>query len=81
MLSDTKVRSAKPRQKPYKISDGHQLYLYVSTAGGKLWRMNDQFDEKQRTLSLGHYPIIGLSEARELRDEDKRRRTASQRMN
>lgn len=72
MLSDAKVRSAKPRQKPYKISDGHQLYLYVSTAGGKLWRMNYQFNEKQRTLSLGRYPVIGLSEARGLRDEAKR---------
>ena len=53
MLSDAKIRAAKPRQKPYKLADSHQLYLYVSPAGGKLWRMNYLFDGKQRTLSIG----------------------------
>ena len=73
MLSDAKIRAAKPRQKPYKLADSHQLYLYVSSAGGKLWRMNYQFDGKQRTLSIGPYPLISLAEARAQRDEAKRK--------
>ena len=64
LLSDAKIRAAKPRQKPYKLADSHQLYLCVSAAGGKLWRMNQMFDGKQRTLSIGPYPLISLAEAR-----------------
>lgn len=73
MLSDAKIRAAKPRQKPYKLTDSHQLYLYVSPAGGKLWRMNYMFDNKQRTLVIGPYPLISLAEARAQRDEAKRK--------
>lgn len=73
MLSDAKIRAAKPRQKPYKLADSHQLYLYVSAAGGKLWRMNYMFDGKQRTLSIGPYPLISLADARAQRDEAKRK--------
>jgi integrase len=73
LLSDAKIRAAKPRQKPYKLADSHQLYLYVSAAGGKLWRMNYLFDGRQRTLSIGPYPLIGLAEARAQRDEAKRK--------
>lgn len=40
MLTDTKIRASKPAEKPYKPSDAHQLYLLVTPAGGKLWRMN-----------------------------------------
>jgi integrase len=72
LLSDTRIRAAKARPKPYKISDGQQLYLYVTTAGGKLWRMNYQYDEKQRTMSFGSYPMVSLAEARQLRDKAKR---------
>lgn len=72
LLSDTKIRAAKARAKPYKISDGQQLYLYVTTAGGKLWRMNYQYNQRQRTMSFGSYPMVGLTEARQLRDKAKR---------
>ena len=73
MLSDAKIRAAKPCQKPYKITDSHQLYLFVSPAGGKLWRMNYMFDGKQRTLTIGPYPLVSLAEARAQRDEAKRK--------
>jgi len=73
LLSDIKIRKAKPAHKPYKLADGHQLYLYVSPAGGKFWRMNYTFDGKQRTLSIGPYPLIGLAEARTQRDEARRK--------
>jgi hypothetical protein len=55
MLTDTKIRASKPLEKPYKLSDAHQLYLLITPAGGKLWRMNYAFGGKQRALSFGAY--------------------------
>lgn len=69
MLTDTKIRASKPTEKPYKLSDAHQLYLLVTPAGGKLWRMNYTFGGKQRALSFGTYPLVGLAEARQKRDD------------
>jgi hypothetical protein len=37
-LTDTKIRSAKPTEKPYKLLDGHGLYLDVRPSGSKIWR-------------------------------------------
>ena len=51
-----------------KYSDGGGLYLHVSEAGGCLWRMGYRFEGKQKTLSLGQYPAVGLKLARERRD-------------
>ncbi|MEO6248927.1 MAG: integrase arm-type DNA-binding domain-containing protein [Sphingomicrobium sp.] len=77
MLSDAKIKAAKPQPKAYKLSDTGQLYLFVSSAGGKLWRMNYAFGRNaagtamQKTLSFGSYPIVSLMEARRSRDEAK----------
>ena len=70
-LTDTVLRSLKPTGKPQKYSDGGGLYLYVSAAGGKLWRMDYRFEGKRKTLSFGPYPAIGLGDARKLREEAK----------
>lgn len=73
-LSDTKIRAAKATGKAYKLSDGQQLYLHVSAAGGRSWRMNYQFGRNgagnlvQKTLTIGAYPAITLAQAREARD-------------
>lgn len=71
MLTDTAVRNAKPKEKPYKISDSGGLYLLVKSAG-KYWRMNYRFTGKQKTLSLGIYPTIPLTDARKQRDEARK---------
>lgn len=71
MLSDAKIRSAKPGDKPYKLGDSNQLYLFVSPTGGKLWRMNYAFFGKQKSLSFGPYPLISLADARKMRDVAK----------
>jgi hypothetical protein len=57
MLSDTEVRRAKTKEKPYKLADGRGMYLLVNASGGKLWRMNYRFQEKQKTLAFGAYPV------------------------
>jgi len=68
-LSDIAIRSAKPREKAYKLADGGGMYLEVSPAGGKWWRLKYRYDGKEKRLSLGTYPEVGLREAREKRDD------------
>ncbi|MEA3538367.1 MAG: tyrosine-type recombinase/integrase [Pseudomonadota bacterium] len=71
-LSALAVRNAKSREKPYKLGDGGGLYLLVKPSGTRLWRMNYAYMGRQNTLSFGEWPLIGLAEAREKRDEAKR---------
>lgn len=69
MLTDIKIRAAKPTDKPYKLFDANGLFLLVNPNGSKLWRFKFMRERKQRTLALGRYPDVGLAEARRLRDE------------
>lgn len=71
-LKDIQVKNAKPKDKPYKLSDGGGLYLLVNPNGGKGWRLKYRFQGKEKLLSLGVYPEIGLKEARERRDTARR---------
>ena len=68
-LTDMKIRKAKPRPKPYKMSDGGGLFLLVKPGGGKLWRQKYRFLGKERLLSHGKYPAVTLAQARQKRDE------------
>lgn len=78
VLNDAKIKAAKPGDKPYRVGDSGQLYLQVTPAGGKHWRMNYTFGRNaagkpvQKTLSFGSYPAVTLLEARARRDEAKR---------
>ncbi len=67
-MSDTKARNAKPKDKQFKLFDTDGLFLLVSPAGGKWWRFKYRFGGKEKLLSLGTYPEVGLSQARERRD-------------
>jgi len=69
MLTETKIRTAKPRPTSYKLSDANRLFLLVAPAGGKLWRWNYTYDGKNKTMALGAYPLVSLSDARLKRDE------------
>ncbi len=71
-LSDIKCKSLKPREKPYKVSDGGGLYLEITPAGSKCWRMKYRIHGKEKRLSLGIYPSISLGQAREGRDNAKK---------
>ena len=64
-LSDAKVRNAKPAEKSYKLADARGMYLLVTPAGGKCWRMKYRFEGKEKTLSFGTYPDVSLGDARE----------------
>lgn len=63
-LTSVAVRNAKPKTKPYKLSDGHGLHLLVHPNGGRYWRLSYRFGGKQKTLALGAYPVVTLATAR-----------------
>lgn len=67
-LSVVSIKAAKGRDKPYKLTDGDGLFLYVAPNGGRYWRMNYRYLGKQKTLAFGVWPGIGLADAREQRD-------------
>ena len=69
MLTDIQVRSAKPTERPRKLSDARGLYLYVVPTGGRYWRFDYSFDGKRRTMALGTYPEVSLAKARHRHQE------------
>ena len=71
-LTDTAIRNAKPGEKPAKIFDERGLFLLVTPAGGKWWRLRYKFDGKEKLLSLGTYPDTGLKDARTRRDDARK---------
>lgn len=71
-LSDTAIRKAKPRAKPFKVFDTNGLLMIVTPAGGKWWRLRYTMDGKEKLLSLGTYPDTSLAAARERRDKARR---------
>lgn len=66
-LTDIKVKNAKPTDKQFKLADGEGMYLLVHPNGGKYWRLKYQFAGKEKTLAIGTYPTVSLSEARDKR--------------
>ncbi|MGP2409987.1 tyrosine-type recombinase/integrase [Yersinia sp. 2553 StPb PI] len=67
-LNDTKIRSLKPSEKPFKISDSHGLYLLVNPSGSRLWYLKYRINRKESRLGLGAYPDVSLADARQQRD-------------
>ena len=57
-LTDTAIRTAKPRTKSFKLFDRGGLYLEVNPAGGKWWRWKYRFGGKENRLSFGVYPDV-----------------------
>ncbi|HJV73013.1 MAG TPA: integrase arm-type DNA-binding domain-containing protein [Noviherbaspirillum sp.] len=71
-LTDIQPRNAKPKDKPYKLSDGGGLYLLVKTDGAKYWRMDYRHAGTRKTLAFGRYPQTSLAQAREKRAAARR---------
>ncbi len=70
-LTDTLIRSARPKSKPYKLSDGKSLYLLVNRTG-KYFRFDYRYAGKRKTMALGVYPLVSLVEARKMHAEARR---------
>ena len=75
-LTDIAVRSAKPAEKPYKLTDGGGMYLLVQPNGSKYWRMAYRLHGKQKLLAIGVYPAVGLAAARKKRDDAREKLAA-----
>jgi integrase len=69
MLNDAKIRAAKARDKAYKLTDSHRLYVLVKPGGSKLWKWSYSYGGKQKTMHFGIYPKVSLADARIKRDE------------
>jgi len=67
-LNDTQIRNAKPKDRPYKLTDGGGLTLLVQPNGSKWWRFRYRIDGREKMLSCGVYPDVSLKKARERRD-------------
>jgi integrase len=71
-LTDTVIRKAKLKSGAYRLSDGGGLYLWITPAGGKLWRWKYRFDGREKLMSFGGYPDVPLSLARERHGEGRK---------
>lgn len=72
MFTALAVQNAKPREKPYVLTDSIGLHLLVKPSGTKVWRLRYRFGGKQNMISLGLYPEVSLATAREKRDQARR---------
>lgn len=64
-LSVTQINNLKPGKSASKYSDGYGLHILIHPNGSKYWRLNYRFNNKQKTLALGVYPFVSLTQARE----------------
>ncbi len=67
-LTDRAIRNAKPSTKPQRLFDAGGLYLEIAPTGGRWWRFKYRFQGKEKRLSMGVYPDVGLADARARRD-------------
>lgn len=72
MLTDTKLRNAKSKDKDYSVTDGRGLSILITSKGGKWWRFRYRYLGKYKLMSLGTYPEISLLEARERRESARK---------
>ncbi len=68
-LKAVQVRNSKPKDRPYKLADGHGMHLHVAKSGLKTWRYRYKISGKETTYTLGEYPLMGLEQARLARME------------
>ena len=72
MLTDAIIRNTKPKDKPFKLTDGAGLYLLINPTGSRLWRLRYHIGGLEKKLSIGPYPEVSLKEAREKAVEAKK---------
>lgn len=71
-LTARQVDTSKPKDKPYKLSDGGGLYLLVNPNGSRYWRLKYRVAGKEKLLALEVYPDVTLAEARQKRADAKK---------
>ena len=71
-LTELEIKKAKPEAKPYKMGDSGGMYLLVQPNGSKYWRLKYRYLGVEKTLALGIYPDVSLSDARERRTQARK---------
>jgi integrase len=72
VLTESKIKAAKPREKAHKLFDERGLFLLVPLTGARLWRFKYRIGGREKLLSLGAYPDVSLKRAREKRDDARK---------
>ena len=70
-LTELQIKKAQPKNKVYRIFDGHGLHIEITPKGQKWWRYKYLYHGKEKRMSLGVYPEITLKEARERHIEQR----------
>ena len=71
-LTNIQIKNAKAKDKMYRLSDGDNLYLEVYPNGKKRWTLAYRFNNKRKQIALGGFPLVSLSESRELKLEQQK---------
>jgi integrase len=71
-LTDIQIKRIKPNAKPYKVSDGGGLFLWVTPSGGRIWRWTYRHEGSAKLMTLGKYPDVPLVLARERHAEARK---------
>jgi Arm DNA-binding domain len=71
-LTDTAIKRARANDRPYRMSDGGGLFLWITPAGGKLWRWKYRLEGLEKLMSFGKYPDVTLTAAREKHGEARK---------
>ena len=71
-LTIIEIKNAKPQATDYRLADSQGLFLHVTPAGGKVWRYRYRVGPREKTLTLGKYPELGLVAAREAHREARK---------
>ena len=70
-LTELQIKKAQPKEKVYRLFDGHGLHIEINPKGQKWWRYKYLYNGKEKRMSLGVYPEISLKEARERHIEER----------
>ncbi|HLD23838.1 MAG TPA: integrase arm-type DNA-binding domain-containing protein [Sulfuricurvum sp.] len=70
-LTDTEIKTAKPKEKEYTLPDGNGLQLNIKPDGRKVWEIRYTIEGKAKKTTGGTYPAVTLAKARAKRDELK----------
>ena len=75
MLTDIKIKNAKPKDKDYPISDFGNLSIVIKTTGSKIWQHRFSIypngKRKEVIRRGGEYPSMSIKDARAWRDNNK----------
>ena len=78
LLTDSRCKAAKRKEKIYYLNDGHGLRLRISPNGSRIWLLRYRIDGKEQTMSLGSYPTVSLTIARTKAEEARQLVVADQ---